>query len=930
MKSSRDRRDGMVARMDAPLIAFAKFRLDNGLTVVVHEDRKAPVVAVSIWYHVGSADEPAGKTGFAHLFEHLMFSASENHRDSYFKPFERVGATDMNGTTSFDRTNYFETVPNTALDLALWMESDRMGHLLGAIGQHELDTQRGVVQNEKRQGENRPYGRVWETLLRHAFPANHPYQHTTIGSTADLEAASLGDVRQWFRDYYGAANVTLVLAGDITPALAREKAQLHFGDIPAGPPVQRPAPWIAPRLISTRGVQFDRVPQRRILRQWNVPGLGHADAPLLEIAARVLGGGVTSRLHQRLIRHAAFVDEVSVGLSPFVLAGMFVLSANIRDDVDLADVEAAIDDEWSAFLAEGPDGDELLRAKTTLRFDFIRGLEKVGGLAGKAAILAEGQVYRDDPGAYRIELARSEAATTATVLAAARRWIAQGDHTLVVAPEQSEAATAANEHGLPVAADKPAAIGGDETIYATGKHSIDRSRGAPRVERFPELRFPNVQRAHLNNGIEVILAERHEIPLTQLRLQFNAGLAADRGRGSGTAKFATSMLAEGTRTRDSLELARERQRLGARLGADSGLDTCSVSLAAMNSGLACALDLLAGIVREPAFREADIERLRGQWLAGIRRERSDPSALGLRVLPPLLYGAGHAYGRPFSGLGTEASLATMKDADLFAFHRDFVRPDNAAIFVVGDTTLETVVPLLDATLGDWLAQAAAGPAISLEPISGLETPRVCLIDRAGAPQSQIFAARLTSPTSAPDHLATQLANAVFGGTFTSRLNMNLREDKRWSYGARSTLADALGQRPLLISASVQADRTADAIGETIAELSAICGNHPPTASEIDKVKTQRVRALPGSYETMGSVLSALAGNRLFGRGDDYVPSLKRRIEATGQDEIVAAARRLFEPRACTWLIVGDLSRIEAPIRALGIGEVSTLDPQSTA
>ncbi len=333
--------------MDLPSIAFEKFRLDNGLTVIVHEDRKAPLVAVSVWYRVGSADEPPGRSGFAHLFEHLMFSGSEHHRDGYFAPFERVGATDVNGTTSFDRTNYFQTVPASALDLALWMESDRMGHLLGAIGQHELDTQRGVVQNEKRQHENRPYGRVWEALLEHAFPQNHPYRHTTIGSMDDLKAASLDDVRQWFGEYYGAANVTIALAGDISPALAREKMQAYFGDVAAGPALRRPAPWIAPRTASTRSVQIDAVPQRRLLRQWNVPGLAHADAPLLELAAFVLGGSVASRLYRRLVHRERLVDEVSVGLSAYALAGLFVASANLRDGVETAQVEAAIAEEWN-------------------------------------------------------------------------------------------------------------------------------------------------------------------------------------------------------------------------------------------------------------------------------------------------------------------------------------------------------------------------------------------------------------------------------------------------------------------------------------------------------------------------------------------------------------------------------------------------------
>lgn len=913
--------------MDLPSIAFEKFRLDNGLTVLVHEDHKAPLVAVSVWYRVGSADEPPGRSGFAHLFEHLMFSGSEHHRRGYFEPFEQVGATDVNGTTAFDRTHYFQTVPTSALDLALWMESDRMGHLLGAIGQRELDTQRGVVQNEKRQHENRPYGRVWEALLEHAFPLNHPYRHTTIGSMDDLQAASLDDVRQWFGAYYGAANVTIALAGDLTPAEARRKMQAYFGDVPPGPPVVRPAPWIAPRLASTRSVQVDAVPQPRLLRQWNVPGAGHADACLLELAAFVLGGSVASRLYRRLVHREGLVDEVSVGLSAFALAGLFVASANLREHAEPARVEAAIGEEWQRFLAEGPDQDELLRAKTVLRLAFVRAIEKVGGRGGKAAVLAEGEVFRGDPAAYRQDLQRCAEATPAAVRDAARRWLARGDHTLLVGPQRSVSAFAGH-CAPPPSATAPAPQPDAPAAYATRASAVERAHGPPRVRHFPDVAFPSVQRARLRNGIEVIFATSPAIALTHVRLQFDAGVAADRG--TGTARLAFSMLGEGTRQLDSLAVALQRQRLGAQWRVETALDASHVGIDALNTGLPGALDLLAGIVREPAFRPADLERLRAQWLARIRRERADPAALGLRVLPRLLYGTAHAYGVPFSGLGTEAAIAAISTDALAQFHREFVRPDRAAILVVGDTSIDRAVPLLDAAFGDWPVPDAPAATVSLGVPAAQRGPRVFLIDRPGAQQSHLFAARTTAPTTSPRHLPMQLANAVFGAAFTSRLNANLREDKHWSYGARSTLIDALGPRPLLVSAPVQADRTAESIAEIVAEFDAICGHRPPTVAEVAKVKAQRTRALPGSYETAGAVLSALANNRLYARPDDYVAALARAVEATTPDDIAAAAAALFGADAYTWLVVGDRARIEASVRALGIGDVHVLDAGATA
>src|SRR5690242_11129896 len=459
-------------------IPFTKFTLPNGLTVVVSEDHKAPVVAVSVWYHIGSADEPAGKTGFAHLFEHLMFQGSENHKDEFFRPFELAGATDQNGTTWYDRTNYFETVPTTALDMTLWMESDRMGHLLGAIGQKELDEQRGVVQNEKRQDENQPYGRVSELIQAEAFPANHPYHHDTIGSMADLNAASLGDVKQWFKDYYGAANTVVVLAGDITPAQAKAKMLEYFGDIGPGPAVPRPQAWVAPRDTPSRSTMTDNVAQTRIYREWNVPPRTDLSLNQLQLAAAVLGGGKTSRLYQRLVYRDKLADDVSVDIEQHALASLFELQVDVKKGVDPARVEAAVADEWARFLEDGPTADELERVKTGIRAAFVRGLERVNT---QAMILAEGQLYQDDPAAYLKDFDALMAATPASVKATANQWIARGDYTLTVTPGKVEDTDFATYAGRPALPGKPMDELAAKGEYTTVKSTVDRARGVPEV-----------------------------------------------------------------------------------------------------------------------------------------------------------------------------------------------------------------------------------------------------------------------------------------------------------------------------------------------------------------------------------------------------------------------------------------------------------------
>ncbi|HVN42135.1 MAG TPA: insulinase family protein, partial [Steroidobacteraceae bacterium] len=559
----------------AELIPYEKFRLTNGLTVIVHTDRKAPIVAVDLWYHVGSKNERSGKTGFAHLFEHLMFQGTEHYRGDYHRPFEQVGATGLNGTTNFDRTSYFENVPTTAVDLALWMESDRMGHLLGAIDQSRLDEQRGVVQNEKRQNENRPYGRVYERLLGASFPLGHPYHAPTIGSMEDLNAASLEDVKEWFRTYYGAANAILVLAGDIDVATARAKAEQYFGDIPPGPPITRPGEWVAARDTSRRDLMYDRVAQARLERTWNTPGEGSKDAELLGLVAEILGSGKNSRLYDRLVYRDRLADSASAGLSAYEIAGLFAISADVKNGTAPERVEAVIAEELQKFLERGPTQAELDRAKTTVRADFIRGLERIGGFGGKADVLARCEVYEGDPGCYARALETVSQATPQQVRDVARRWLSRGDYTLEVRPQPAWRA-------------EPAA-------------AVDRASGPPAITSFPDLAFPDLQRAKLRNGLPVVIARRPGVPLVRVALWYDAGYAADQARLPGTSSFTMALLGEGTATLNSLALAERAQRLGAQIFSTAGLDTAYSVLATLHDQLEPSLALFADIVRNPTF-----------------------------------------------------------------------------------------------------------------------------------------------------------------------------------------------------------------------------------------------------------------------------------------------------------------------------------------
>jgi zinc protease len=878
-----------------PDIPFQKFVLKNGLTLIVHEDRKVPIVAVNVWYHVGSKNEKRGRTGFAHLFEHLMFNGSENYKGEFFTPFEQAGATDQNGTTSEDRTNYFQNVPTSALDMALWMESDRMGHLLGAIDQAKLDEQRGVVQNEKREGENQPYGKVFEFLTSRVYPPNHPYSWTTIGSMEDLDAAKLEDVKEWFQTYYGAANAVIVLAGDIDPKTAMEKVERYFGDIPSGPPVSKQTEWIAKRSGHQRGVMQDRVPQARVYKIWNIPEWGSAEFDYLNLASDVLASGKTSRLFKRLVYDEQIATDVVAGISPGEIGSTFQVYATARPGDDLSKVEKAINEELARFLRTGPTPAELARVKTQHRAAFIRGIERIGGFGGKSDILAQSEVFGGRPDAYKKSFARIAAATPAQLLDASQRWLSDGDYTLEVLP-----------------------FPGYQSVAST----VDRTK-LPPIGPPPDANFPELQRTTLSNGLKVVLAERPSIPQVRFDLVFDAGYAADQFAAPGTANMTLAMLDEGTATRSSLAISEELLRLGANYGIFSRLDYSSVSLEALTENLDRSLALFSDIVLNPAFPAKELDRLKRQALAGIQQEKADPVSSGLRVLPALLYGRDHAYSQPWSGAGTEAALSRLERKDVVAFHRTWFKPNHATLIVVGAATLAEIRPKLERVFGSW--RPGDIPAKNIGRIEPPASPTVYLLDRPGSEQTVLLAASVAPAKNNPAEPAIETMNAVLGGNFGSRINMNLRETKHWSYGAFTIFRDARGQRPFVAYAPVQADKTRESIVELGTELRGILGPRPIEAEELEKAKSTLTATLPGGWETMAAVSADIRTLVVFGLDDRYFDSYAEKVRGITAPVAVAAAAEVVKPDRLVWVVVGDRSKIEPGIRDLKLGEIKLID-----
>ncbi|TBR07152.1 MAG: insulinase family protein [Lysobacter sp.] len=906
-------------------IPYQEFTLPNGLRVIVHTDRKAPIVAVNLWYHVGSKNEQPGRTGFAHLFEHLMFNGSENHRDEFFGPFELVGVTDQNGTTNVDRTNYFENVPTTALDMALWMESDRMGHLLGAIDQKTLDEQRGVVQNEKRQGENQPYGRrITSRLFEALYPAGHPYSWSTIGSMADLNGATLDDVKTWFKSWYGPNNAVLVLAGDIDLATAKQKVTRYFGDIPATATLPDMKTNIPKRAKDTRETIPDRVPQVRIYRAWPVAQTGSRDASLLQMFAQILGGSATSRLDERLAYQDKLVDSVGVSMWNAELASTFFIQADVKQGVEPAKVEAIIDQELKRLIKDGPTAAELEQAKTAIRAGFVRGIERIGGFGGKSDVLAECAVYTGRPDCYKEDLAVLLAATPEQVRSVGRKWLGTGSHTLLVQPSETPASSIP-ERVVAAPASKPAPLPKPDPKFRTVKTDVDRSAGVPKTASFPELKFPAPQMATLSNGMTVALVERHDVPVVQMSMEFPGGYSADVGKKLGTASFTMSMLDEGAGDLGALQLKARAEALGANIGAGAGLDQATVTLSALTDKLGPSLDLYADVLRRPRFDANEMERVRAQWLAGIKQEKARPQTAALRVLPPLLYGEGHPYAIPFTGSGTEASIASLTRDDLAAFHRNWLQPEKARLVIVGDTTLARILPELEKRFGGWKSPADAPKLPEVAAVARPAASRVYLVNQPGAIQSNIYVAELVPSTSDAGTIDFDFANGVLGGEFSSRLNMNLREDKHWAYGSYSGATNTLGQRPWIASAAVQSDKTAESVKELKREITEFTsGARPPTDAEVAKIRASNTRSLPGGYETGAAVLGQVASNLRYGRPADYIVRYAERNAAMTPALAMQAAQRI-DPSVLTWVVVGDLAKIEQPIRDLKLGDVQVLD-----
>jgi predicted Zn-dependent peptidase len=793
-----------------------------------------------------------------------------------------------------------------------------MGHLLAAVTQQKLDVQRGVVQNEKRGDDNEPGGLLQYSIQQTLYPAGNPYHHTVIGSMSDLDHASLEVVKDWFRSHYGPNNAVLVLAGDISAAEAKNLVGKYFGDIPSGPK-SVPAPALVPTLKARVTRTFhDEVANTTVYRMWAVPGITARDETALEMAASVLGGLASSRLDNALVRDKKTAVGVSAEIAPHERVGEFSVVATVKPGVDPALVGKQVDAIIADFIKNGPKADELKRAKTSDIASTIRGLESVGGFDGKAVTLAQGAVFANDPGFYKKELEEEAALTPAEVTAAARRWLSRPAFAFTLEPgkrdpyEESKLANDTAGKGGTGARVVAASRSAEATI--TG--GVDRSH-LPPIGQIADLHFPRIEHAVLSNGIPVMFARREGVPVVRVAIDFDAGNAADPKTALGTQSFMLGMLDEGTDKYDSIQIAQAKENLGATISASPTMDRSSIYLSSLTPNLASSLDLMSDIVRHPAFAPAEVDRVRNQQLAAIAEETKQPVGLALRTLPPILYGKDHPYGVPFTGRGDPAAVAKLTQADLTAFHDNWLRPDNATIFVVGDTSLADVMPLLERSFGDWRALGPK-PAKDFTVPTPPQTGRIMLIDRPNTPQSLIFGGELLPAQGTDELIALLEANDVLGGSFLSRLNSDLRETRHWSYGVASFVSRPQHQIPYLIYAPVQTDETGPSIAAMRDDIGAFLGAKGVTSEELSRTIDGAVRELPGDFETSAAVMGGMEANILYHRPDNYYETLASRYLALSAPVLDAAAKAAIDPSKLTWVVIGDAVKVKPQLDALGI------------
>jgi zinc protease len=886
-----------------PKINYEKYTLPNGLDVILVENHKLPITTVNVWYHVGPANEAPGLTGFAHLFEHMMFAATKHvPRGTADKLLEGAGATDSNGSTSFDRTNYFDTVPSNQLELALWTHADRMGYLLDVLDQTALSNQQDVVRNERRQSyENRPYGIVEEGLYHQMFPKTHPYYASVIGSHADIQNAKLADIKEFFTNYYGPNNASIVIAGDIDKVKTRALVAKYFGNFKRGPDVAKPNVVTPPITTERRAVIADRIELPRVFMGWLTSKAFQPGDAELSIAGQILGGGKSSRLYKTLVYDKQIAQEVNAGQDSYALTSMFTVDVTARPGHTVKEIEAAIDAELADLRTNGPTDKEVERARNTIETAMLTQIEKIGG-NGLANAMNQYNQYLGDPGYLGKDIERYRKVTAADV------------KRVMLAQLQNNARAVV--HGVPGKQDLGPEVPTPPTpaVSTGGTTSINADQAwrnqVPKGGVLKPFTLPKGEQFKLANGLTVIHNYNPSLPLVAAELVVKSGSEANPDGKSGLANFTAQMLEEGTATRSAPQIADEVAQLGAFLGTSSSADASSAEVLSLKANFSQVLDLLADVVQHPAFPAAEVERQRASRIGDLSQQRENPQAVASKAMVASLYGSKHPYG--YGELGTESAIKSVARDDLQTFWQQHYVPNNAALIVSGDIKHNELKALAEAKFGAW--KAAPVPASKGGQIETTKA-RLVLVDKPGAPQTAVRVAAVGPDRKTPDFEALQVMNAALGGLFTSRINTNLREEKGYSYGVNSRFQYRRMPGPFSIGGGVRTDVTGPAVSEIFKEVRNMLAK-PMEGTELSNARNSQVLSLPGQFESNKSISASLANVYVYDLGADYYSNLPKRFATVTGAQAQAAAKKYLTPENLVVIGVGDKAKILPQLEAL--------------
>ncbi|HEX6124216.1 MAG TPA: pitrilysin family protein [Pyrinomonadaceae bacterium] len=890
-----------------PPINVKEYKLKNGLRVILHEDKSTPIVTVGVWYHVGSKNEAAGRTGFAHLFEHMMFQGSKNYNADFFTPLQEAGAN-LNGTTNTDRTWYYETVPSNFLELALMLEADRLGGLLEAMTQEKLDNQRDVVKNERRQRvDNQPYGTAFEKIGQIMYPKGHPYNWSVIGSLEDLQAASMDDVKSFFRQYYVPNNAILVLSGDFQEPQARTWIEKYFGPIAAGEKIDRPNP-AQPKLDKEiRTTVEDNVPLGRRYFVWHGTRSFSADEPALDFLSFILSNGRTSRLQSNLIYGKELAQQVGAFSGTNEIAGLFQIQATARPGKSLDDIEKEIDAEIARLKTQPPTAEEMTRALNSIESQSVYGLQTV---LGKASQLTNFAGYLGKTNWFQADLDRYRTVTPADVQRVATTYLTPNRLVMSYMPSARDIARVEREADRTTTA-KSAVKKNDTTI-------AEQTAKLPKPGPDPKFSLPPIEKTKLSNGMNVWMVEHHELPIISMNMVFGTGSANEPDNKIGVSSMTSQLLDDGTTTRSAADIANQLQSIGIQgIGTSTGWDSTGVSMQTLTKNLDKAIEIYADVVQNPVFPATEVEQLRRRLLVGLRQQRSNPNAISNIVYNKVLYGD-HAYGRSNS----EASINAITRDDLVAFYGSTYRPNNATLIVVGSFDKAALKNKLEKAFAGWKTGDVSARDLGMP--KPFEKVGIFLVDRPNSAQSVVSVGQIGVDRMSPDYYPIMVMNSILGGQFTSRINMNLREDKGYTYGARSSFTFRRGAGPFEAGGDIQTAVTKEAIAEIMKELNDIRGGRPVTQQELDYNKQSIIRRYPSGFETVGQISNQLSNLVVYGLPDTYFNDYIAKVNAVTVQDVERVAKKYLDPSKMAIVVVGDRKVIEPGLKDLGY-QITHLD-----